>query len=284
MSNALTVRPQMNMSEIETAAQHLAKSGFFTDAKSISQAVVKVMAGQELGLPPFASMSGIHIIQGRPALGANVIATLIKNDPRYDYLVNEMTDSVCDISFFEHGKEIGVSTFTAADATRAQTKNMNKFPRNMLFARAISNGARWYTPGIFGGTPVYTPEELGADVDEDGYIVGEVVEQSHQSNGVDWSSVSETVSLAELPNAGRFDGEPTVEVDWRSKVAKTRNLTVATLASMVANAGYRDNMSHAAASIVKHWPDLEGSGHRLSNDEALVIFDAYANDTLPEVA
>jgi hypothetical protein len=34
----------------------------------------------------------------------------------------------------------------------------------MLFARAMSNGARWYCPDVFAG-PAYTPDELGADVD-----------------------------------------------------------------------------------------------------------------------
>jgi len=40
----------------------------------------------------------------------------------------------------------------------------------MLFARAISNGAKWFCPDIFGG-PVYTPDELGAEVDEEGDII-----------------------------------------------------------------------------------------------------------------
>ena len=41
----------------------------------------------------------------------------------------------------------------------------------MLFARAISRGARRFAPGIFGGSPVYTPDEMGADVDEEGNVV-----------------------------------------------------------------------------------------------------------------
>jgi hypothetical protein len=41
----------------------------------------------------------------------------------------------------------------------------------MLFARAITRGSRRFAPGIFGGSPIYTPEELGAEVDEDGDIV-----------------------------------------------------------------------------------------------------------------
>ncbi len=169
MDNALAIYNQF--SQLQAAAQVLYKSRYFSDVQDEAKAIVKVMAGAELGLPPFASMSGIHIIQGKPALGANVIATLIKNDPRYNYRVLEHTDSVCRIQFYEDGQPCGVSEFTARDAQKAGTKNMDKYPKNMLFARAISNGAKWYTPGIFGGAPVYTPDELGADVDEDGTII-----------------------------------------------------------------------------------------------------------------
>jgi len=94
-----------------------------------------------------------------------------KNDPRYDYRVAKLDDTVCTIKFFEGREEVGVSTFTIQDAQKAQTQNTQKFPRNMLFARAMSNGAKWYCPGIFGGAPIYTPEDFGMEVDEDGTIL-----------------------------------------------------------------------------------------------------------------
>lgn len=152
----------------------LAESGFFQDSRSASQAVVKVIAGRELGIGAVASMTGINIIQGRVALSANLIAALVKRSGRYNYRVLEHSDAVCRIAFFETAggktEQVGVSTFNTADATKAGTKNMDKFPRNMLFARAMSNGAKWYCADIFGG-PVYTPEELGAQVDEDGDVI-----------------------------------------------------------------------------------------------------------------
>jgi hypothetical protein len=66
---------------------------------------------------------------------------------------------------------LGVSVFDLDDARKAGTKNLDKFPRNMLFARAMSNGAKWFTPDVCGGLTVYVPEELGAEVDEDGHVV-----------------------------------------------------------------------------------------------------------------
>lgn len=142
------------------------KSKFFKDCADANQAVVKILAGRELGLPPFQSMSGIHVIQGKATMGATLIAARIKGSGKYDYTVNQMADTKCEVEFFElrDGKRIsiGKSEFSDADARKAGTQNMGKFPRNMLFARAISNGAKWFTPDIFGG-PIYVPEEMQQD-------------------------------------------------------------------------------------------------------------------------
>lgn len=135
------------------------KSGMFSDIKSASQAVVKIMAGQELGIKPFASMSGIHIIQGKPTIGAGLIASTVKGSGKYDYRVVESSEKICSIDFYQGKEMIGNSTFTIEDARKAQTKNIDKFPKNMLFARAISNGVKWFTPDVFNG-PVYVPEEM----------------------------------------------------------------------------------------------------------------------------
>ena len=40
----------------------------------------------------------------------------------------------------------------------------------MLFARCISNGIKWFCPDVFSGS-VYTPEELGATVNEEGDVI-----------------------------------------------------------------------------------------------------------------
>jgi hypothetical protein len=171
-TNAIAIYSQFD--QMQRAALALHRSGYFTDAKSEAQAVVKVMAGAELGLPPFASMAGINIIHGKPALGANVIATLVKNDPRYNYNPKIHDNEQCVIEWYENGNKTGESSFTMADAKIAGLTGKDgwkKFPSDMLFARAITRGSRRFAPGIFGGSPIYTPEELGAEVDEDGDIV-----------------------------------------------------------------------------------------------------------------
>jgi hypothetical protein len=153
----------------------LSRSGFFSDSRDASKAIVKVLAGQELGVGPITAMTGIHIIQGQPTLSANLMAATIKRSGRYDYRIRELTNEICRLEFFEKTDEpkvselgkgwesVGESVFTIEDARRARTQNLAKFARNMLFARAMSNGTKWFCPDCLGGTPVYTPAELGMD-------------------------------------------------------------------------------------------------------------------------
>ena len=60
----------------------------------------------------------------------------------------------------QEGKEIGKSSFTTKDAAKAGIINKavwQNYPKNMLFARALSNGARFFCPDVYSA---YTPEEL----------------------------------------------------------------------------------------------------------------------------
>ena len=161
---------EITTTEIMTIAKSFADSGMFPDCKSMAQAAVKIQAGREFGIQPFAAMSGIHIIQGKPTIGAGLMAARVKGFGKYDYKVIEHTDKICSIEFAEklpgNGlRSIGISTFTIEDARKAGTKNLDKFPKNMLFARAMSNGVKWFTPDIY-EMPVYVPEEM-AQVTED---------------------------------------------------------------------------------------------------------------------
>jgi hypothetical protein len=90
-----------SVDDLSRIGKMMAVSGYFQDAKDAAQAAVKVQAGMEMGFGPFASMTGIYIIQGRPSIGANLMASAVKNNPKYDYRVKEMTADVCKIEFFE---------------------------------------------------------------------------------------------------------------------------------------------------------------------------------------
>ncbi|MFB2769817.1 hypothetical protein ACE1AT_11090 [Pelatocladus sp. BLCC-F211] len=166
-----------NIDDLSRLSNMLAKSGFFADAKEAAQCGVKVLAGMELGFGALASMVGVHIINGKPSIGANLMAAAVKRSGKYNYRITRHDNDGCIIVFYENGEVIGESSFTKVDAQVAGAldgKNAHtwkKFPRNMMFNRAMSNGVRWFYPDIFAGSVAYTPEELDCEVDEEGNTV-----------------------------------------------------------------------------------------------------------------
>jgi hypothetical protein len=150
----------------------MARSGLFPDITRASQAVVKIIAGRELGIGPFAAMCDIHLVDGSPVVGARILAALVRQSTMYDYRVVEWTNERCAIDFYRRGEKLEPTvTFSDDDARRAgldrpradgAPSHHTRFPRNMKFARAISNGVGLHCPDLTAGTPVYTPDELGA--------------------------------------------------------------------------------------------------------------------------
>jgi len=197
--------------ELGRIGQIFVTSGFFSDTKDAAQAIVKVMAGQELGFAPIASMTGVYIVKGKVSLSANLMAAAIKRSGRYTFKVLQLDAKECSIEFYEilGGKResIGISSFTMAEAAQAGlagSATWKNFPRNMLYARAMSNGAKWYCPDVFGG-PIYTPDELGAVVDGE---TGEMVDLEPEKP----ATVNSATSVPLLPQADvKFISDEQVE-------------------------------------------------------------------------
>lgn len=142
----------------------------------MAECAIKILAGMEAGFGPFASATGVSVINGKPGFGANLLAQAIKRHPLYDYRVLEKTDQVCRIKFLAGKEELGVETFTIQMAERAGLVKggpWKAYPEAMLFARCLTAGMRTHCPDALGGATAYTPEELGAqgEIDENGVVV-----------------------------------------------------------------------------------------------------------------
>jgi len=208
----IQVRKQLSYSEIEQVGKAFVASGMFGgDMDRTSKAITKIMAGQELGLAPFASMRAVHVIEGNATLSANTMAGMVKSSGRYDYDIKKKELDGCVIDFYEirSGKrtKIGTESFDIDEARMAglldpeceeaplkhnirpisrwnkwkkqnESKdgclckdNWKNYPKAMMFARCISNGVRTYCPDVFSGMLVYTPDELNARVSADGMVI-----------------------------------------------------------------------------------------------------------------
>jgi hypothetical protein len=165
---AMSVRREqaepMSIGDMMTMAEMFVKSGMFGDVRDIAKAFVKIQAGREIGVPPFAAMRGVSIIQGQAALGATLVAGRMKAHG-YDWEEIRRDNEACELRIIKpNGKVAGISGYSMKDAVAAglQAKdNWKKYPKAMLFARCITDAARTWAPEVFSGIPVYTQEELG---------------------------------------------------------------------------------------------------------------------------
>lgn len=172
MSQLAVQQPKLTLTEIETVAANLAASGYFSDAKQASQAYAKILAGQELGVPPFASMANIYIVQGKSVVGAGLMASKIKQSAKYDYRVIERSREAAEVEFYENGQPTGRIRYTAEDAKAdGNTKGAWVNHRdNMLFKTCITKGYRTYCPDVF-DSAVYIYEEMGLVTDGDDNVI-----------------------------------------------------------------------------------------------------------------
>ena len=176
-SSALTAPPPAALSlqvssvdDLARLARVFAASGLFGRAGNqetqVAECAIRLMAGMEAGFSPFASATGVHIINGRPAFSANLLAQAVRRHPDYDYRVLEKTAQLCRIRFLSRGEVLGEELFTIEMAERAgllKNPTWRSYPEAMLFSRALTAGMRTHCPDALGGHPAYTPEELGSD-------------------------------------------------------------------------------------------------------------------------
>jgi hypothetical protein len=211
----------------------LARSGMFKDARQADQAFAKLIFGRDLGLSATQAMTDIHIIEGKPEMSANLQASKVKASGKYDYRVLELDADGCSIEFGrgtapgkdEHGQWLpwpdafGTSDFTQADAEAAlltkpsksgAPSNYVKYPRNMFFARAMSNGVAWYCPDVMNGIRVYAEGEIvqatAVEIAEPAsngteYVEADVVETRAATDEPERISEEELTALTEALNA-----------------------------------------------------------------------------------
>ena len=161
-----------SVDDLARLARVFAASGLFgrdgNQEQKIAECAIRLMAGMEAGFSPFASATGVHIINGRPAFSSNLLAQAVRRHPDYDYRVIEKSATICRIRFLSHGEILGEETFTIEMAERAgllKNPTWRSYPEAMLFSRALTAGMRTHCPDALGGHPAYTPEELGGAAD-----------------------------------------------------------------------------------------------------------------------
>ena len=156
-NQAIATRPNMvlglNVKDLSEAAGLIFNSKVYGDIQTKEAAAIKIVAGMEYGFNPFQSMSMIDFIQGRPTLNAHGKATLINSSGKFRLKIVELTNQNCSIDVLrlngDKWEKVNNQSFSWQDAVTAgytTGKNAHTYkntPRNMLFARCVSNIWRW---------------------------------------------------------------------------------------------------------------------------------------------
>lgn len=141
--------------------------------------------GRALGLDVVTTITTIHVIKGKPCQSADLMLGRARTAGHRVRIKSERTR--CEVRIQRHDDPddetviewvlddavtAGLCTLDSNGRTRSRDKNgqpqpWERFPRAMLRARAIAEGVRIACPEVLHGA-IYTPEELGAVVDQEG--------------------------------------------------------------------------------------------------------------------
>lgn len=156
---------QYGVSDLVVMAKAMANSKLF-GVSNVDQALALMLVAQAEGYHPALAARDYHIIQGRPTLKADTMLTRFQKaggTVQWTVYTDERVEGI-----FSHpaGGTLTVD-WDMARAKQAQVggKDMwQKYPRQMLRARVISEAVRSLYPGVSAST--YTPEEIEDSVQE----------------------------------------------------------------------------------------------------------------------
>ena len=169
-NTALAMR--QNVSLQITDAESLIKVGELFDRCGMfgcsqqGQGLVLAMTCIQAGMTPLEFMQTYHIIEGKPAMRADaMLAKFVERGGKYT--IEERSEKRAAATFTKENNTLKAE-YTFAEAQRqgiiygkdgkTVKTNWQKYPKQMLWARLVSDTVRALDPGVNMGT--YTPEEV----------------------------------------------------------------------------------------------------------------------------
>jgi hypothetical protein len=165
--------------------------------------------GRALGLDVVTTITTIHVIKGKPSQSADLMLSRAREAGHRVRIKSERERCVVSIIRHDDPEDENVIEWTLDDAKTAllypgkSDSNWAKYPRAMLRARAIAECVRAACPEVLHGA-IYTAEELGARVDDNGLPMNAEVQQLHRVQPGEqdqWATPAATVAaaLADVP-------------------------------------------------------------------------------------
>ncbi|MFE4328695.1 recombinase RecT [Streptomyces sp. NPDC056831] len=177
---------QMTPHEAWMFCESLAATPLLPDAyrKQPASVLWAMEYGRALGLDVVTTITTIHVIKGKPTQSADLMLGRARSAGHRVRIKSERTRCVVSIQRHDDPDDETAIEWTLDDAVTArlceikndrpyardqknQPTSWEKYPRAMLRARAIAECVRSACPEVLHGA-IYTPEELGAVVNQEG--------------------------------------------------------------------------------------------------------------------
>ncbi len=192
--NALAIRDTDEIGQwqvIREQAGILLKSGFLPQSiKTPEAALAIILTGRELGIGTMQAFNTINIIAGKPTTSPQLMLALINRTKELENLSITDDGQACAVTMTRKGRKPHTETFSMKDAASMKTTeyiggekktislsekyNWKQMPAVMRKWRAVAACARVVFPDVILG--LYTPEEMGAAVSEEGDVIDLPVE------------------------------------------------------------------------------------------------------------
>ena len=181
------VVPHMSMNDKMQYAQALAQASLLPKQyqRNPGNVLLAVELGESLGIPPIQAINTVHVIEGKPSASSGLISALVR---RAGHTLRVKGDDQSATAEIVRSDDPDFTYSVTWDMGRARNAgvtgkdNWKKYPAAMLKARAITEVARDACQEALMGVQ-YTPEELGAVVDEEGNVVDQPGPRGTQPRG-----------------------------------------------------------------------------------------------------
>lgn len=179
MNTSLQVVGNNDWAIIREQAEMLIKTKFLPTAiTTAEQAIAIILTGRELGIPTMAALRSIDVIQGKPSVSPQLMLALIKRSGQLEdiNLSSGVDGAICTMK--RKGNLSHTVSFGPKEAKALGLDGKDNYKKQaptMYQWRAVAAAARAVFPDVILG--LYTPDEMGADVDVDSgeSVDGEVV-------------------------------------------------------------------------------------------------------------
>lgn len=312
-STEIAVRPA-SLPEKMAYAKALAQSGMLPEQYRHQPANLlwAVEYGETIGITPMAAITGVHMIEGKPTASAALISGLVRraghrlrsgydaatrtgwaeivrfDDPEFTFrcewnLARAVEAELCTID--RDGNPV-------AKDSKGRSKPWKKFYPSMTKARSITEVARDACEEVLFGLH-YTPEELGAETDDEGNLIDARASWSRPDNGPvadQWQAPApapQAAAVVDEIEEVEVVGEPQ-QADERSAPKATQPMKSKLHALLMRKRGLgrdRDTV-HAAVGLMV---DRQiGSTNDLSYAETQKVIDLleaepdFVNEPMPE--